>query len=148
MKSKLNKNKEIKRQKKKANKNHAIYSAIYLSRSSLQFDLELWYWIFSFVATKMDLPLSPNGLTLTDELVRYELGNKFKNNSLKCCGIRVKTNQCYIFRFLNLLTWLSHGIWVSGLWRKRWVSSEVSSLYNAMIIPWLKGPTMQLIYDF
>ena len=42
MKSKLNKNKEIKRQKKKANKNHAIYSAIYLSRSSLQFDLELF----------------------------------------------------------------------------------------------------------
>ena len=29
----------------------------------------------------MDLPLSNNGLTLTDELVRYQLGNKFKNNS-------------------------------------------------------------------
>ena len=29
----------------------------------------------------MDLPLSHNGLTLTDELVRYQLGNKFKNNA-------------------------------------------------------------------
>ena len=29
----------------------------------------------------MDLPLSNNGLTLTDELVRYQQGNKFKNNS-------------------------------------------------------------------
>ena len=78
---KLNKQKEIKRQKKKANKNHAIYSAIYLSRSSLQFDLERWYWIFVVLAIKMDLPLSTNGLTLTDELIRYQLGNKFKNNS-------------------------------------------------------------------
>ena len=33
------------------------------------------------LAIKMDLPLSNNGLTLTDELVRYQLGNKFKNNS-------------------------------------------------------------------
>ena len=33
------------------------------------------------LAIKTDLPLSNNGLTLTDELVRYQLGNKFKNNS-------------------------------------------------------------------
>ena len=67
----------------------------------------------------MDLPLSTNGLTLTDELVRYQLGNKFKNNSSAVGFVLRQINFSFsdfrkIFEFIDWFESRNMSQWFGG----------------------------------